>query len=83
MSMKPTQRNITFRGAGDHDVSEVIISNTAHEVEQGPIISRVTYTISYPLPKLAAPSSEDIEMEVAESITSFVNAKVQKLLPDE
>ena len=75
MALKPTTRTLTFRGAGEHDVSEVVISSGEHVVEPGPVVSRITYTISYKWPFAEGPETED---EFAESLSALVQSKLEE-----
>lgn len=77
MAMQTKNRTITFRGAGDHDVSEVTINAGEQAVEPGSVDARISYTISYRTPgtKLADP---EMEKEVAESISDIIRKKLDE-----
>lgn len=79
MALERKTRTMTFRGAGEHDVSEVVISSGEHAVEPGPVTSRITYTISYKWPFAEGPETEH---EFAESLSALVQSKLEKQKTD-
>ncbi|MCV6621626.1 MAG: hypothetical protein OIF51_07725 [Cellvibrionaceae bacterium] len=77
MTLKNTNRNITFKGAGEHDVSEVIISSGEHDVERGDLDARISYTISYK--GTGALTAPDIDQQMAEAVAEAVKNKVAEI----
>lgn len=77
MTLKNTNRNITFKGAGEHDVSEVIISTGEHDVERGDLDARISYTISYK--GTGALTAPDLDQQMAEAIEQAVKSKISEI----
>jgi hypothetical protein len=81
MSLENIKRNITFRGADDNDVTEVILNTGAHDVERADINSRVSYTVSYkggPGGGGGDAMTSELDKEIAEGITEAVKKKLSE-----
>ncbi|RVT40088.1 hypothetical protein EMM73_19745 [Rheinheimera sediminis] len=77
MTLKNTNRNITFRGAGEHDVTEVTIDSGEHLVNPGDLTSRVTYTVSYK--GTGALTVPELDQELADAVAEAVKLKVSEI----
>lgn len=77
MTLKKTSRNITFRGAGEHDVSEVILSSGEHDVARGDLNARISYTISYK--GTGALTAPDLDEQMAEAVAEAVKHKLAEI----
>ncbi len=79
MTMEKTSKKITFQGAGEHDVSEVIMISGEHDVERGDLNARISYTFSYnDTPANFVPVPEP-DSQMAEALAETMRNKLSEL----
>jgi hypothetical protein len=71
MKLNNAGRNMTFRNAGDHDVTEVNIASGEYDVQRGSVNERISYSISYV-------DDPNINQQMAEAIAEAVKNKLSE-----